>query len=260
MTGEWNVLKVIQQAMAELGLPQTREVVTSQDELVRQFLALLNRCGYELVQGFPWEQLDKQFLIETVENQSSYDLPSDWSYFLDQTQWDRTNHWPLLGPKTAQEWQWLKGGLLSSGPRIRYRVWGGKFEIFPTPSTANTPSPGADTGVFAPWTLAMEYISHNWLQSSTVANTTFNEVQSDTDIVMLDPWVVTSFLKLKFREAKGLDTQSFKEDFVNIFWSRTGKNKGAPMLTLAPRARTMLIGINSIPDGSWNVAGVGGSV
>ena len=40
--------------------------------------------------------------------------------------------------------------------------------------------------------------------------------------------------------------------FVNIFWSRTGKNKGGQVLTLAPRARTMLIGINNIPDGSWN--------
>ena len=51
MEGEWNVLKVIQQTMAELGLPSPREVVASQDELVRQFLALLNRAGYELVQG-----------------------------------------------------------------------------------------------------------------------------------------------------------------------------------------------------------------
>ena len=254
MEGEWSVLKIIQQTMAELGLPSPREVVASQDELVRQFLALLNRAGYELVQGYPWEQLDKQWIVETVDGESEYALPSDWSYFIDQTQWDRTNHWPLLGPKSPQEWQWLKGGLLSSGPRIRYRVWKRKFNIFPTPSPDNTPSGDSNiTGVFAPWTLAMEYISNHWLASSTDANTTYSEVQSDTDLSLLDPWIVTSYLKLKFREAKGLDTTSFKADFVQLFWSRTGKNKGAPILNLSPRPRTMLIGVNNIPDGSWNV-------
>lgn len=252
MEGTKNVLWIVQQAMAELGLPTPRELVASQDELVRQFLALLNRCGYELVQGYPWEQLDKQHVFTTEVGKSEYDLPADWSYFIQQTQWDRTNHWPLLGPKTPQEWQWLKGGLLSSGPRLRYRVWKGKFCIFPTPSEQNTPS-SDNTGVFAPWELAMEYISNAWLMSATQANTFYSEVTNDSDICLLDPWVVTAFLKLKFREAKGLDTTAVKEDFIQIFWSRTGKNKGAQILTMAPRARTMLIGINNIPDGSWNV-------
>ena len=249
---------VIQQSCAEMGLPVPRAILASQDEIVNQLVALLNRVGYELVQGFPWEQLDKQFLLETIEGQDEYALPSDWSYFIDQTQWDRTNHWPLLGPKSPQEWQWLKGGLLSSGPRLRYRVWKGKFNIFPTPSPTNTPSPNTNTGVFAPWTLAMEYISANWLQSATEENTTFPEVTNETDLLLLDPWIVVAYLKLKFREAKGLDTTAFKNDFVQLFDSRIGKNKGAPILTMAPRARTMLIGINNIPDGSWNVSnGVG---
>ena len=96
---------------------------------------------------------------------SEYDMPSDWSYFIDQTQWDRTNHWPLLGPKTAQEWQWLKGGLLSSGPRLRYRVVAAKFEIWPVPSPSNTPiGDSVITGVFAPGTLAMEYVADTWLK------------------------------------------------------------------------------------------------
>ena len=76
MEGTQNVLWIVQQAMAELGLPQPREVAASQDELVRQFLALLNRCGYELVQGYPWEQLDKQWILETELGKDEYTLPS----------------------------------------------------------------------------------------------------------------------------------------------------------------------------------------
>ena len=252
MEGSKNVLWIVQQAMAELGLPQPVQAAASQDELVRQFVALLNRCGYELVQGYPWEQLDKEWVFDTVQGQNEYALPDDWSYFLDQTQWDRTNHWPLLGPKTAQEWQWLKGGILSSGPRLRYRIWKGLFNIFPMPVDQNSPSSN-NTGVAAPWHLAMEYISSHWLRDSNQPNVTYPLVHADTDICLLDPWVVTSFLKLKFREAKGLDTTAFQADFINMFWSRTGKNKGGQMLTLSPRPRTMLIGINNIPDGSWNV-------
>jgi len=243
---------VVTQAMVEMGLPKPAEVVTSPDSTVQQMVALLNRAGSDMVIGFPWEQLIKKWILTTEDGVPAYDMPSDWSYFLDQTQWDRTNHWPLLGPKTAQEWQWLKGGLLSSGPRLRYRVVSGQFELWPVPSALNTPTNGAD-GTFAPWTLAMEYVSENWLKDAGVANTFYSECTNDTDIVLLDPWILTAYLKLKFWEAKGLDTTAYTKDFLGTWEARIGKNKGAPMLTLAPRARTMLIGINNIPDGSWNV-------
>ena len=104
-------------------------------------------------------------------------------------------------------------------------------------------------------TLAMEYVSNSWLKSATAANTFFDMARDDTDILLLDPWIVTKFLKLKYWEAKGLDTGAYAKDFVSTFENRIGKNKGAPVLTLAPRSRTMLIGINNIPDGSWNVGG-----
>ena len=71
--------------------------------------------------------------------------------------------------------------------------------------------------------------------------------------LFIDPWVLTAYLKLKYWEAKGLDTTAYAKDFVNVWEARIGKSKGAPVLTLAPRARSMLIGINNIPDGSWNV-------
>lgn len=241
-----SALWVIQQAMVEMGLPKPVQAVTSTDTTVQQMLALLNRAGTEMVLGYPWEQLTKEYVFNSSGATVAPDgltliqpLPADWSYFLDQTQWDRTNHWPLLGPKTAQEWQWLKGGLLSSGPRIRYRVVGGNLELFPGSSVTSK--------------IAMEYIADTWLASASQANTYYPEVTSDTDLALLDPWILTAYLKLKYWEAKGLDTTAYTKDFVGIWEARIGKSKGAPVLTLAPRARTMLIGINNIPDGSWNV-------
>ena len=241
-----SVLWVIQQAMIEMGLPKPLQVTASADVTVQQMLALLNRAGADMVIGYPWEQLTKEYVFNTSTAVPAADgktfivpLPSDWSYFLDQTQWDRTNHWPLLGPKTAQEWQWLKGGLLSSGPRIRYRVVGGNIELFPTDSMTSD--------------IAMEYVSSAWVKDNTLANTYYDVIQSDSDLVMFDAWVISAYLKLKYWEAKGLDTAAYTKDFLGVWEARISKNKGAPMLTLAPRSRTMLIGINNIPDGSWNV-------
>ena len=237
-----NVLWIIQQAMTELGLDKPVTALSSGENTVQQFVSLLNSAGQEMVLGYPWEQLTKEWVFTTTANQDEYDLPADWSYLLDQTQWDRTNHWPLLGPKTAQEWQWLKGGLLSSGPRLRYRLRGGKFIVFPKPTSATTP-----------WNLGMEYVADTWLEDGSTSGIYYSAITNDTDISLLDPWVLVKFIKLKFRQAKGLDATSFSQDFVSIWETRIGKNKGAPVLTLAPRPRTLLIGINNIPDGSWNV-------
>ena len=241
-----SVLWVVQQAMIEMGLPKPLQVTSSADVTVQQMLALLNRAGAEMVIGYPWEQLTKEYVFNSANATVAPDgltliqpLPSDWSYFLDQTQWDRTNHWPLLGPKTAQEWQWLKGGLLSSGPRIRYRVVGGNLELFPGSSVTSQ--------------IAMEYVADTWLADADIANTYYNEVKSDSDEVLFDSWVITAYLKLKYWEAKGLNTTAYTKDFMGVWEARIAKNKGAPVLTLAPRARTMLIGVNNIPDGSWNV-------
>lgn len=240
------VLWIVQQAMIEMGLNKPSEALASQDVTVQQMVALLNRAGNEMVLGYPWEQLTKEYVFNTSTAVPASDgktfivpLPADWSYFLDQTQWDRTNHWPLLGPKTAQEWQWLKGGLLSSGPRIRYRVVGGSIELFPTDSTSSS--------------IAMEYVSNWWVKDANTTGIFYNEPTNDDDLVLFDPWVTTAYLKLKYWEAKGLDTTAYSKDFVNVWEARIGKSKGAPVLTLAPRARTMLIGVNNIPDGSWNV-------
>jgi len=242
------VLWIVQQTMVEMGLNKPPEAVSSQDTTVQQMVALLNRAGNDLVIGYPWQQLTKEYLFNTSTAVLAPDgltlavnMPSDWSYFLDQTQWDRTNHWPLMGPKTAQEWQWLKGGLLSSGPRIRYRVVSGKLELFPGAATASN--------------IAMEYVSDGWCEDTQVAGKFYNYPQADSNLVLFDQWVLSAYVKLKYWEAKGLDTTAYAKDFVNVWEARIGKNKGAPVLTLAPRARTMLIGINNIPDGSWNVGG-----
>lgn len=232
-----SALMCIQQVCGELGLPSPVTLNGSTDSNVTQLLALANAAGSELATYFNWPDLIKEWVFETVDGQDSYAMPTDWNYFTDQTQWDRTNHWPLLGPKSATEWQWLKGGMLSQGPRLRYRVWQGKFYLHPAPGST-------------PATIAMEYVSSAWLTSSDGVK---SMITQDSDTPVFDFWLFTRFLKLKFQETKGLDTSAMLNDFGRLFSGMTGKAGGAPILNLSPRYNTILITPNNVPDGSWPV-------
>ena len=36
-----------------------------------------------------------------------YDMPDDYLTITNRTQWQKTKHWEMLGPESAQQWQWL---------------------------------------------------------------------------------------------------------------------------------------------------------
>jgi|LNFM01.1.fsa_nt_gb hypothetical protein len=233
------VLEIIRQVSGEVGIPRPSAAVSALDTSTQQLLTLLKSAGFELTIYYNWEQLTKEWQQTTTASVDSYALPADFSYFTDQTQWDRTNRWPLLGPKSGQEWQWLKGGLLASGPRIRYRLRGGKFLIHPVPTSALD--------------LRAEYISSYWIETDPIGSEVYKgTITADSDIPVLDFWLLVKYLKYKFWAAKGFDTTSYRDDFLMVFDSLTGKDKGAPLLSLSPKQTPMLVGYHSVPDGSWN--------
>ena len=240
----WSALDVLKQVAGELGLPRPSTIVGIEDVQSVQLLSLLNSSGNELQMYYPWEQFVKEWSFLTVVDQGDYPLPVDWNYFRDQTQWDRTDHWPLLGPKSAQEWAWLKGSLVAALPRQRFRVAGDKFKLWPVPTASDNPSPV---------NIAMEYISKNWVQTSDAVMT--DMVQLDGDIILYNPWLMIKFIKYKFYDLKGFPTQGVQSDFLRVFNSATGKDVGAKILSLSPRQTSEYIGPWSVPDGSWPISG-----
>ena len=242
MSKYWPALQILNQTAAELGLPTAATIVGNISVQSAQLLAMMNSAGNELLLYYPWEQFSKEWVFDTVVGTGAYDLPDDWSYARDQTQWDRTNHWPLVGPKSPQEWAWLKGGLLATAPRLRYRIMNNQLMLWPVPAAGSSP---------AAYTIAQEYVSKNWvIQNST---TPADMVVSDADEVLYDPWLVSKYVKLKFYELKGLNTAGVQSDFQRIFDTLTGKDVGAPILNLAPRPANQYLGPWSVPDGSWAV-------
>jgi hypothetical protein len=235
--GYWTAYNVLKQVAGELGLPIPATVTGLSDVQSVQLLSLLNSAGNELMLYYPWEQFTQEFTITLVAAQTDYTLPTDLNYFTDQTQWDRTNHWPLLGPKSPQEWAWLKGALVASLPRMRYRIQDDLFKVFPPPA--------------GPATLAMEYTKNLWI--TLAAGGEGSMIVADADILQYNPWLLIKFVKLKFYELKGFKTDGVTADFMRVFNSLTGKDVGAKILSLSPEYAPQFLGPWSIPDGSWSV-------
>ena len=167
--------------------------------------------------------------------QVMYTLPSGFDRITDRTQYDKSKRWEMLGPETPQQWQWLKSSYISTGPRIRWRIMGQKFQIWPLTSTNEY--------------LSFEYISTNWATSATGA--TQSSLIQDTDTNIFPDRLMVLGLKKKYFEIKGFDTSSFQRDYDMQLNIAKANDAGSATLSLAPRVANVLIGWENIPDANY---------
>jgi len=170
--------------------------------------------------------------IALTFGQTAYDLPTDYETITDRTQWDKTKHWEMLGPEDAQQWQWLKSGYISTGPRVRWRIYGEYFNIWPIMNTQEY--------------LGYEYRSKGWAESSS--GTVKNSFTADTDTTFLDDTIMVLATKLKFFQIKGFDTTSLQQDYERYLSVAKANDKGSATLSFAPYPSKVLIGYANIPD------------
>jgi hypothetical protein len=164
--------------------------------------------------------------------QTQYDLPPDYETITDRTQWDKTKHWEMLGPEDAQQWQWLKSGYISTGPRVRWRILGQYFNIWPMMNTQEY--------------LGYEYRSKGWAESSSGA--VKNSFTADTDTTIFDDQIMILGTKLRYWQIKGFDTTALQQEYDRYLSVAKANDKGAPNLSFAPYPSKVLIGYANIPD------------
>jgi hypothetical protein len=161
-----------------------------------------------------------------------YPLPPDYETITDNTHWDRTKHWQMLGPVDAQQWQWLKSGYISTGPRVRWRILGNTFQIWPPYNTQEN--------------LGFEYRSKGWVRNA--ANQVRNSFTTDTDTSVLDDAVIVLLTKLKYFQIKSFDTTALQQDYNRYLNVAKANDKGSATLSFAPSPSAVLIGWANIPD------------
>jgi hypothetical protein len=161
-----------------------------------------------------------------------YPLPADYETITDNTHWDKTKHWQMLGPVSAQQWQWLKSGYISTGPRVRWRILGNKFEIWPPYNAQEY--------------LGFEYRSKGFVRSAT--NAVKNSFTADTDTTIFDDRIMVLYTKLKYFQIKGFDTTALYQEYMRYLSIAKANDKGSATLSFAPAPSAVLIGWANIPD------------
>jgi hypothetical protein len=295
-----NLLALIQHVCDELGINRPPQVVGLTDPQIRQLLALLNRLGTDLCRQYEWQQLNKEYILQTVAytrsgtttlgspvvtgipsttglttqfgafgdglppfaqivsvdsptqvtlnmpatasgttdllwSQVEYDLPSDWKKQIPQTEWDRVNRWPLMGPQSPQDWQSFKSGIVYNGPRERFRIYQNTIAVNPPPPNGLV--------------FAFEYISSGWVTSAAgVAQTQY---LADTDTAVFEDSLLVTGLKVQWKAAKGLDATWDLAEFRQLLDANKSQNKSAPRLSLSPTFGTVLLTENNLPDSNY---------
>lgn len=170
--------------------------------------------------------------ITITFGQAKYSMPSDFARMVNKTQYNKSNRWSVIGPKDAQEWQWLKASYVVTGPRMRFRIMGDKFTLWPMPASQLV--------------MGWEYVSKNWAQSA--GGTGKAKFTADDDVCIFPDQLMILGTKLKFFEIKGFDTTVLNADYLRELSKWKAAEAGADTLSLAPKYANILLTQSNLPD------------
>lgn len=166
-----------------------------------------------------------------------YSLPSGYDRMISDTNWDRTNHWRNMGTKSSQEWQTLQGGVISVGPRERFRIYNNKLRIFAALTTV--------------YNFSFEYVSNFWVVATGATAGSKAAYTVDTDLCVFPDDLMLAGLKFYFLKAKKLDYGVELGEFTRALSYCKAQDVPVPSMSLAPTLPAELVGPWSIQDGNW---------
>lgn len=164
-----------------------------------------------------------------------YPVPSDYDRKTDRTDWDKSRRWAMIGPQSAQEWQFVKSGYISTGPRLRFRFLGGYYQMYP--------------GIAANELIGYEYVSNSWLRD--VSANAKSKITVDTDVSIFPDRLLVLGLKLKYFEIKGFDTTALYREYSAMRDMCKAQDGQSGILSMSPRMGTLLLSEGNIPDSGY---------
>ena len=173
--------------------------------------------------------------IQLVFGKTKYPFPADYSRLINQTAYDKSRRWAMLGPASPQEWEWLKSSYISTGPRIRYRLFGGYIQTWPIVATQDT--------------ISFEYVSNSFALSAL--GVPQNQFLADTDTYIYPDRLMVTAIKYRYMEQRGLDYGAAFADYRQQLDLAKSFDGGAPLLSMSRRAGSVLINMSNVPDSGY---------
>jgi len=196
-------LQLVQTAAGRMSITVPTALFSSTDQQVIQLRNLLNEEGIALTRDpqVAWTCLmrEKTFLTTATEAQTNA-IPADFSWYLNDTMWNRTQMVKVGGPASPEEWQMLKSLAILSLPAAVFRFRDEDLLMYPTQA--------------ADQTCAYEYSTTYWVAGDKTYMT------ADADTTPLDDEVMILGIMWRFLQAKGLD---YAEPFRNYELAKQNK-------------------------------------
>lgn len=170
---------------------------------------------------------------------TKYPMPSDYMRMINRTQFDRSRRWALAGPATAQEWEWLQNSYISTGPRIRYRIFGGYVQTWPVIATNDV--------------ISFEYQSNGYAIDATtgLGKTAFT---ADTDTYPWPDRLMQLAVKWRYLNQRGFDATSAFDEFQRLFDISRATDASAATLSMGGGRSSGLLNMNNIPDSGYGLS------
>jgi hypothetical protein len=238
-------LSIIKDVCVEIGLPDPSIALASTDPQITQLVRLLNKEGRELSARYAWQVLVREVTFATLAAESqgtiaaiitANDAGHVYRYIINDTIWNRTKIWPVLGPKAPRNWQAYKS-MNVTGPISEYRIRGGSLLFSPVPAAGET--------------CAFEYVDRMWCTDDTGA-TYQQRLVADDDEMLLDEDLMQQGLLWRWRAAKKLD---YTEDFLTyerMVADAMARDGTKPTISMCGPVNDYVPGV-FVPAGSWNL-------
>jgi hypothetical protein len=170
----------------------------------------------------------------------SYPAPADMDRYVSRTMWDRTNRWELIGPQSPQEDQWMRNGIVSVGPRIRWMQAGRArlFRLYPAPF-----------GVAQTQAVSFQYMSNAWATSAAGAPKSAFTADDDTSVFADDIMVIG--VKWRFLREKQLEWRDVRRDWDEIVATEIAHDGDSPTLSMTRRRAPLFVTPANIQDGNF---------
>lgn len=229
------LLEVIKQVTGELAQNVPSAILSSGDRTVQQMKALVVAACDELADLHDWQRLTKTFVFSTVAGQAAYDLPADCLRVINNTQYDRTNTRTAHGNMTNSAWSRLNSA--TPGASSRFRIVGNQIVFFPVPGSTSS-------------SFGFDYISNNYVWDVGLGASK-SEFTLDSDLTVFHDRLLINFVKLKFLQEQGMNTQAATENFNITLQAAKSNDTPAASINLSGAYGEPLIGADNLALTGW---------
>lgn len=232
-----SLLTIVQNVSKRLGVPAPSAVVTSSDTRVLELWTMANDIGTELERRYQWQELTREANFTST---GSIDMGSltgsiatEFSYFIDQTFWDRDLKQPIIGPVTMQEWQ-SDLSFAVVGPPYKHIVINDRLLVGPTAITAGH-------------TMVFNSLTENWAQDAS--GTGKASFTADDDTARIPENLIELSLVWRWKQSKGLAYAEDMETAEQQIGRYTGQDAGRRVLFIGGQGIYYLA--ENVPLGDW---------